>query len=148
MLDEKDWKILKILKNNSEYTVRKIAKKIMLPATTVYHRITRLKKEGYIKKFTIEVNNNKVDLSFLAYVMISVNFPILREKKIEQTKIAEEIRKYESVERVDIVSGDVDMVAVVRVKDVHEFDKFLMKTLDQMEGIDKTRSYIVLNSGE
>ncbi len=49
------------------------------------------------------------------------------------------------MERVDIVSGGTDLVAMIRVKDVAEFDQVLLTKLQRIEGIDKTQSLIVIH---
>jgi len=43
-VDDKDIKIIDLLKENSAYTTREIAKKTLLPVTTVHNRIKKLKR--------------------------------------------------------------------------------------------------------
>lgn len=144
-IDEKDLKVLEALQEHSDSTTRQIAKKTLLPATTIHNRIKKLRKEGVIKRFTIEVNYSKLDKNFRAYILISANLPVLKAKKKTQYDLAKEIRSFDFVEKVDIVSGGTDLVAIIRVKDVEEFDKVLLGKLQLIEGIDKTQSLIVLH---
>jgi len=144
-IDETDLKILQILKEHGDYTVRQIARKIGVPPTTVHRRIKKLKQEGVIKKFTIELDYKKLEKNFVAYVLVSVNLHLLKQKKKTQYDLAKEIRKFHFVERVDIVSGGADIVVVIRVKDVEEFDKVLLGKLQLLEGVDKTQSMIVIH---
>lgn len=146
-IDEKDKKIIEVLQEHGDYPTRKIAKKTLLPITTVHNRIQRLKKERIITKFTIELDNKKMDKGFASYILISVNLPLIKQKKKSQYDIAKEVGKYDFVERVDIVSGGTDLIALVRVKDVEEFDKVLFSKIQQIEGIEKTQSLIVIHSG-
>jgi DNA-binding Lrp family transcriptional regulator len=145
VIDEKDWKIINILKDHGEYTTRQIARQTLLPITTVHHRIRRLREEGVIRKFTIELDPVKTGKSFLVYVLISANLETLKAKSKTQYSLADEIRKHDFVEKVDIVSGGTDLVATVRVKDVHEFDQILLQKLQIIEGIEKTQSLIVIH---
>ena len=144
-LDETDWKVLEVLQEHAEYSTTQISKKTGLPRTTIHNRIKKLKKEGIIKKFTVKLDSSKVGKGFVAYVLISANLPTLKQKKKTQYDLAEEIRKFWFVERVDIVSGGTDLVAIIRVKDVEEFDKILLGKLQLVEGIDKTQSLIVIH---
>jgi DNA-binding Lrp family transcriptional regulator len=146
VIDEKDRKILDILKDHAEYTTRKIAKKTLLPITTVHNRIRKLQKERIIKKYTVEIDHSKVGKGLLVYILISVHLPYLKKKKITQYDIAKDIRKFGFVERVDIVSGGTDLVAMVRVKDVAEYDKILLTKLQLIEGVSGTQSLIVIHS--
>ena len=147
-LDETDFKILEILKEHSEYSTRKISKRILVPITTVHHRIKKLKEAGVIKKFTIDVDYKKIDKGFLVYLLISTNLEFLKEKKKTQYDLLKELKKFYFVERADIVTGGTDLVAIVRVKDVDEFDKVLLRKIQLIEGIEKTQSLIVIHSQE
>lgn len=146
-MDDKDLRILEVLKSHGDYTTRQIAKKILLPPTTIHNRIKKLREEGIIKKFTIDLDYSKVGKSFVAYILVSANLPLLKQKKKTQYDLAEELRKFYFVERADIVSGGADLVVIVRVKDVEEFDKILLGKLQLVEGIDKTQSLIVIHEG-
>ncbi len=144
-MDDKDWKILEVLKEHGDYTVRQIAKKTLLPATTIHNRIRKLKKDGVITKFTVELNPAKTERGFAAYVLFSVNLSLLKEKKKTQYDLMKQIKMLPFVERVDIVTGGTDLVAFLRVKDVQEFDHVLLTKIQLLEGIDKTQSLIVLH---
>ncbi len=144
-LDDKDLKIIEVLKEHGDYTTRQIAKKTLLPSTTIHNRIRKMKKEGIIKKFTVELDNSKINKNFVAYVLISANLQLLKQKNKSQYDLAKEIKKFSFIEQVDITSGGTDLVAIVRVKDVEEFDKVLLSKLQLIEGIDKTQSLIVIH---
>lgn len=148
MLDEKDIKILEILQNHAEYSTRQIAKKLNLPITTIHNRIKKLKKEGIIQRFTVELNHKKIEKNFVSYVLISANLHILKQKHKTQYDLAKELKKLYCVERVDIVSGGTDLIAIVRVKDVEEFDTVLLEKIQLIEGIEKTQSLIVIHAAE
>ncbi|MDP3734710.1 MAG: Lrp/AsnC family transcriptional regulator [Nanoarchaeota archaeon] len=147
-IDEKDLKIIDILQEHGDYTTRQIAKKTLLPATTIHHRIKRLKAAKVIRRFTIDLDYSHMDRNFVAYVLISVDLQLLKQKKKTQHDVAQEIKKFSFIERVDIVSGGTDLVAIVRVKDVAAFDKALMGELQLVEGIAKTQSLIVIHEGK
>lgn len=147
IIDDKDKKILEILKEHSDWATRIIAKKTNLPITTVHNRIRKLRKEGIIKKYTIETDNRKLERNFVAYVLISANLHTLKQKHKTQLDLAKELRKLWFIERVDIVSGGTDLVAIIRVKDVDEFNDVLLGKMQLIEGIEKTQSLIVIHEG-
>ncbi len=147
-LDDKDWKIIEILKEHGDYATRQIAKKTLLPVTTIHHRIKRLKQEKVIRKFTIDLDPVKTEKNFVVYVLISANLELLKQKKKTQYDLSNEIRKFYFIERVDIVSGGTDLVAIIRVKDVEEFDKVLLSKLQLVEGVEKTQSLIVIHDNK
>jgi Lrp/AsnC family transcriptional regulator for asnA, asnC and gidA len=144
-VDEKDQKIIELVKEHGDYTTRQIAKKTLLPITTVHHRLKKLKEEGIIKNYTVNLDYSKLEKNFVVYVLISANLELLKQKKKTQHDLAREIKSFYFVERVDIVSGGTDLVAIIRVKDVDEFDKVLLGRLQLVEGIEKTQSLIVIH---
>ncbi|MGV8150504.1 MAG: Lrp/AsnC family transcriptional regulator [Candidatus Woesearchaeota archaeon] len=145
-IDKKDEKIIEILKDHAEFTTRQISKKTLLPVTTVHNRIRKLRKDGIIRKYTVKLDNEKLGKNFVSYVLISVNLPILKQKHKTQLDLANELKKFYFVERADIVTGGTDIVAIVRVKDVKEFDDCLLNKLQLIEGIDRTQTLIVIHS--
>ena len=145
-MDEKDKKVLEILKDHAEYTTREIAKKTLLPVTTVHNRIKKLREDGIIRKYTVRLDHSKLGNNFVAYVLVSTNLELLKRKNKTQYDLINDIRKFYFVERADIVTGGTDMVVIVRVKDVQEFDDCLVKRLQMVEGINSTQSLIVIHS--
>lgn len=144
-LDEKDQKILDILRTDADYTVRQISKATMIPATTVHSRILSLKKEGIIRNYTVNLDHKKIGNKFTAIIFLSVDYEELRSINKDQHQLARELKSLPEVEWVDIVTGEIDMIAKVRVPDVDAFDEFLFHKLQKMKGIGKTQSAIVIN---
>jgi DNA-binding Lrp family transcriptional regulator len=145
-MDEKDEKILSLLKDHAEYTTRQIAKKTLLPVTTVHNRIKKLRSEGIIKKYTVRLDYSKLGKNFVAYILVSTNLELLKRKNKTQYDLINDIRKFYFVERADIVTGGTDIVVIMRVKDVQEFDECMVKKLQMIEGVNSTQSLIVIHS--
>lgn len=145
IMDEKDKQILFLLEENSSLSTREIAKKTLLPITTVHNRITKLKEQKIITKFTIEVDHQAVDEDFSVYILISANLETLKTLGRSQHDLARDLKKIPQVKKVDIVSGGTDVVAYLRTKDVHAYDMLLLEKIQQISGISKTQSLIVMH---
>jgi DNA-binding Lrp family transcriptional regulator len=137
--------IIDILRKDAQLSTQKISRKTGIPITTVHNRIKKLKSENIIKKYTVEIDPNAVDKGFSAYILISVNLQLMKDAKKTQYDLAKEISRFSFVEKVDIVSGGIDLVAHIRTKDVSTFDKLLLNELQLLEGINNTQSLIVLH---
>ncbi|MCW1306908.1 MAG: Lrp/AsnC family transcriptional regulator [Candidatus Nanoarchaeia archaeon] len=72
-LDEKDIKILSLLRKNSRLSLTKIARKVDLPISTVYDRIRRLQRNGVIKKYTCLLDYRAIDYPIVARVLLKAN---------------------------------------------------------------------------
>ena len=147
-ITDKDLKILEILKHESSLTTRQIAKKTLLPVTTVHNRIKKLQKEGIIKGYSINLDYKKLGKNLTVYIIVRINIELLRELKVSQHEIVDKIRKLEPVEEAAVVIGEGDIVIKVRVKDQAAFDDFLLNKLHHIKGIKETKSLSVIYETE
>jgi len=145
IMDNKDEKILELLRENSKLTTHQISKKTLIPITTVHNRIKKLEKEGIIKKYTVEFDNKKLGKNLAAFIHITVDYKLLKEIKISQQDLAKKIKQNDSVEEAAMVTGLTDIIIKVRVKDIDELDYFVTKHLRNIEGIEKTQTMVILN---
>lgn len=143
--DEKDLAILEVLERHGDYTVRQIAKKTMLAPTTVHARIKRMRASGVIKRFTVDIDRRKLGLRIGAYILISADLKLLKEKHKTQYTLADELMKLPGVRKVDILVGVTDLMAQVRVKDIEELDRVLLGRIQLLDGVASTRTMIIIH---
>ena len=144
-LDDKDKKIIEILKEHGDYTTRQIAKKTLLPFTTINFRIRKLKKEKIIKKVTIDLDREKIGLPILAFISVTVDYKVAGSSKtLEQDEIAKDIKKVPGVQEVMLMTGGTDLLVKVLASDVKELNQIVTKKMRKVAGVDKTQTSIVL----
>ena len=143
-MDEKDVKILDVLKKNARLSVKSIARLTGIPVTTVHNRIKKMEKEGLIKGYTLSLDYTKLGKPIMAYILITVDYKLLKNMKKTQHQLAEELKKNDFVEEVDMVTGRNDIIVKVRVSDIQELSNFVTRDLRNINGIDKTETVIVL----
>jgi DNA-binding Lrp family transcriptional regulator len=147
-IDEKDLEILEVLKEHGDWTTRKIAKKTLLPPTTIHNRIRKLKESGVIRKYTVDVDHRKLGMRLAAYILVSADVKLLKKQNKTQHDLAKEIGRFPFVERVDVVTGVTDLVALVRLRDVQELDRVLLKRIQLLDGVDKTTTMVIIHEGK
>lgn len=145
IMDEKDKKIIAILKENSKLSTQQISKKTSIPITTVHNRIKKLEKEGIIKNYTVILDNKKIGRPIAAYILITVDYRLLRQIKKTQYDLIKKLKSLELVEEAAIITGETDIITKVRVKDIDELDNFVTSYLRNIEGIEKTRTLVILS---
>ncbi len=131
MLDEKDQKIIGILKQNSRLSIRKIAKKAQLRPSTVHQRIQKLIKTGVIEKFTVKLDNKAVDENFIVFLLITTSEdlpPLFFQNK--------------HIKDVFGITGEFDLILKLKFKDIEEFNDYLIK-LRKNKTIQKTMTMVV-----
>ena len=144
-MDKKDEKILELLKENSKLTTQQISKKTLIPITTVHSRIKKMEREGIINKYTLRLDHKKLGKNISAYILIVVDYKLLKENRISQHELTKKIRQNEFVEEAAMVTGGTDIIIKIRVKNVDELDYFVTKYLRNINGIEKTQTMVILN---
>ena len=130
MIDTKDKKILALLKDNSRYSIRDIAKKAQLRPSTVHQRIQKLLKERVIEKFTLKLNNEKVGENFIAFLLITTHKD-LPSLFFQNNQIKE----------VFGVTGEYDLILKLKFQDITQFNSYLIN-LRKNEAIEKTLTMV------
>ena len=144
VIDEKDRKILEILKENSSLSTHKISKNTLIPITTVNNRIKKLKKIGVIKRYTVDVDKTKLGYTLAAYVFVHVSLEELKNNNMSIKDLMKTIRVNPLVEFAENITGDVDIIIKMRVHGIHELNDYIVNTLSYYKGVEKTKTAIVL----
>lgn len=137
-LDEIDNNILRILMDNSKLSLRKIANKAGISAATALSRIKRLEKDGYIKKYTV----------FLDYERLGYDIDVLIDVKISKGKLFElekKLAKSKNVFAVYDCTGEFDAVILARFRNRRTMDAFLKK-IQTYDFIERTNTRLILNT--
>ena len=145
MIDNKDLKILELLKLNARFTTKQISKKTLLPITTVHNRIKKLENLGVIKNYSVVIDHKKLGKSISAYILMNINYVYLKEKKITQHQLAQQLSTHPMVDKISMVTGETDMVLKVIVNDVSQLDDFVTKYLRNIDGVQRTKTMLVLH---
>jgi len=136
-IDDLDIKIIGILQENSRESYRDIATKLKVAEGTVYNRVNKLKEEGVIKRFMVDVDFSKVGYELTVLVGIIVEGGHLPE-------IEKRISRDGNVSAVYDVTGDYDAIVVAKFKTRDDLDKFV-KGLLAMPHVKRTYTMLVLN---
>lgn len=134
MLDEKDRLILRELRDDAKKTTKTIAENTGIPRTTVHDRITKLEQGGVIRRFTVIPDYELIDEPTTAFVFVSYN----HTGGTSQRELAEQLSKLEGVYEVHLISGDWDILAKVRGKDVETIGDLVIGRLRDIPGVGKT----------
>ncbi len=148
MLDEKDLQILDELQENCKITIKKLAKRVHAPITTVYAKVKRLEKLGLIKAYRAILDYKKLGLKTSAFILVSFSYEVGERKKITQREVVKKIAMLPEVQEAHIVTGNWDIILKVRVRDVDELGKFVVDKLRMIEGVEKTLTCVILDTAK
>jgi Lrp/AsnC family leucine-responsive transcriptional regulator len=119
-IDEFDEKILKIVQQNNRTPTEKIAAQVGLSTSAVQRRLQRLRKEGIIRADVSIVSPTVKGQKLTAVIGVTLekeHTVILNEFKNKILSAPEVIQCY-------FVSGEVDFILVIAIKDMSEFESF------------------------
>jgi len=114
-LDDKDHRIIEILRGNSRLSIREIARLTKIRPSTVHQRIQKLVKDGVIERFTLKLNNKAIDENFIVFMLVNT------KRDIDALFLK---KKY--VKEVFGVTGEYDLILKLKFKDVEEFNQFVI----------------------
>ncbi len=117
-MDKKDQIILTQLLEDSRSSVRSIAKKTKIRPSTVHQRITKLKQDGVIEKFTVKLDNAKAGQGFIVFMFVKTKPSVVLSKKILSDKRIREIFG---------ITGEYDLLIKMKFSDVVDFNDFIIK---------------------
>jgi Lrp/AsnC family transcriptional regulator for asnA, asnC and gidA len=135
--DDIDAQILSILQENCHLSLRKLGDKMGTSVVMAASRIKKLEDIGILKGYTVILDPVKLGFDLTVIIFIQTEGGFLKDLEIELSQMANVIALYE-------ITGDFDVVAVVKLKDRDSLNT-LIKNLLVTPHIKKTMTNITLN---
>ena len=134
-IDDLDLKILIELSNDAAVSVPKLSKKININASVVYSRIKRLVRRGFIKKFTIVINDEALGFSVKALTGINMDSKL-------RDNVLNELFKIPEVREISEVTGRFDILVTMNSHSLDEMHQLISERIGRIEGVQKTETFI------
>ncbi len=130
-LDAKDIKILNILQEDSTLSVQAISNEIGLTNNPCWRRIKRLQESGIIERNTIAINRKLIGLGTTAFVTLRID-----NHNVEWlNRFAKCINEMSEVIECHRMTGDVDYLLKIAVKDLNHYDAVYQKLVAKVPGL-------------
>lgn len=139
-LDKTDLRILNMLQNNSNLTTKELAAKVNLSTTPVFERVKKLEKEGYIKKYKAILDPEKLDRG----LMVFCNIRLKEHTRKIGNQFVKDILSLDEVTECYNISGDYDFLLKVLVKDMKDYQNFVLNHLGELQNIGSAHSTFVM----
>ncbi|MET8086327.1 Lrp/AsnC family transcriptional regulator [Micromonospora sp. NPDC049114] len=135
-MDEVDRRILDELVRDGRTSVRTLAERIHISRTNAYARVERLLREGVITGFRAQVAPEAAGLGTSAYMALTIEQNTWRE-------VSAELAQVRYVEHVALLSGEHDVLALVRAPDNAALRDVVLDRVQRIAGVLSTRSWLV-----
>lgn len=141
-LDETDKKILEKLQTDANITNAQLASEFNISPAGMLERVKRLENSGIIRRYVALVDAEKAGKGMWAFTSVSLSVHQLNS--LENFK--EEIKKLSEVLECYYVAGEEDFILKIALRDMHEYEDFLLHKLTKIAGVSKIKTTFVLSS--
>ncbi len=140
ILDHTDLAILRLLQEDAFLTHKEIAVRLGLTTTPVYERIRRLERTGVIRGYVALVDRSRVGKPLVVMCSVSLKEHALsRLQQFEQSVCA-----LPEVTEVLHIAGGFDYLLKVIVRDMAEYQHFIVHKLAGLDNVGHAQSSFVL----
>jgi Lrp/AsnC family transcriptional regulator for asnA, asnC and gidA len=130
LLDDVDAKIIEILKKDSRTPFTEIASILGVSDSTIHVRIKKLKDEGILLRYTVEINEELLGNRVHGLAMIDVNPGHLEE-------VISELTMNDRISKVYEIHGINNLIALLNVGNLNELRDLIVE-IRQIENISST----------
>ena len=135
-LDEIDKNIIRILQEDARKSYREIQDKLGISIGTIHNRISKLKKSGIIKGYTLKLDNTKLGYKLTFLIRIQIDGKHTAE-------ILDDISQKPEVCSVFHTTGEQSAAMICRFKESEDVHTFI-RELNERQHVTRTNSNMVL----
>jgi len=142
-IDKTDRRIIRALQQNARMTNQELSDTVNLSPSPCLRRVRALEKNGIIKSYTLEVDNDAYGLPVTVFVRVQL------DKHTQQVveHFEKEIKQVEQVLECFVMTGRADYLLKVVVKDLHDYENFVrhhLHSIGCIASIDTSFAYGVV----
>lgn len=136
-LDSIDRRIVAELSRDGRLSVRTLADRVHISRTAAHNRLQQLQQRGVITGFGAQIDRRSIGLHISALVVVRIG-------EVSWEEIAAKLAKLPFVEKVQAVSGDIDIILTVSAPDHEQLSQAILRDIHDMPGVVSTRSHLIL----
>jgi DNA-binding Lrp family transcriptional regulator len=138
VLDDLDRQIVTALRANARLSMRTLAAELHISRANAYARVARLEKTGVIIGYSANVNSQKYGLGLSAYVFLKISQQSWKRVRNEVLSIPE-------VDHAALVSGEHDIMLLVRAHDASSLRDLVLTKLQSMPDVSSTHTVLIFD---
>ena len=136
-LDAVDRQLLALLARDARISQRRLGRELRMSPPAIGERIARLERAGVVRGYTVAI-----DWSVLGYV--TCYLAVSAMQGAEQGPVMAALHELPEVEEVIVITGSLDMLAKVRVRDHAHLRRLLLEHVWQIDGVQRTETFLSL----
>lgn len=141
-LDPFDHQILRHLSANGRMRITELAGHIGLSKTPCQARVKRLEASGYILGYHAALSAEKLGLSHIAFVQITLNNT--REPALDAFNTA--VRKIPEIEQCHMIAGGFDYLIKVRTPSIEAYRKIMGEQISTLPHVKSSSTFVSMEA--
>jgi DNA-binding Lrp family transcriptional regulator len=137
-LDDVDRAVVAALREDGRISMRALAARLHISRAGAYSRVQRLEADGVITGYTATVNPHRYGYALSAYVYLRIaqrSWKVLRSR----------LMAIADVEHAALVSGETDIVLLVRTRDLTTLRDLVLNRLQDMPEVQATQTVLIFD---
>ena len=141
-LDRIDYRILAALSRDAQMSMATLSDEVGLSKSPTLARVRRLEREGVITGYRAEVNLEKLGLSHIAFVQVTLDNT--RSEALSAFNTA--VQEHREIEAAHMIARGFDYLLKIRTSDVVAYRKVLGETIAALPHVAQTSTFITMET--
>lgn len=140
-LDDVDLALLRLLATDARASQRGLARELGMSAPAIGERIARLERTGVIRGYSVVLDWGAAGFPVVIYLAITA------AQGHDLGPVMASVGQLPEVENVTVVTGELDLLARLRVRDYAHLRTVLLEKVWQISGVQRTETYLSIAEG-
>ena len=141
-MDRIDRKILDALAKNAHLSMTALGEIVGLSKSPTLSRVRRLEREGVITGYRADLNLDKLGLSHVAFVQVTLD----NTKSDALDAFNAAVLEHAEIEAAHMIAGGFDYLLKVRTRDITAYRKTLGETIAALPHVSQTSTFITMET--
>ncbi|MEV8437806.1 Lrp/AsnC family transcriptional regulator [Actinosynnema sp. NPDC051121] len=137
-LDELDRRIVEELRADGRMSMRSLAERLHISRASAYSRVERLHRDGVVTGYAAVVDPERYGFGISAYVYLKIS-------QHSWKAVRQRVMEIPEVWHGALVSGDYDLVLLVRAPDAHSLRDLVLSRLQTMPDVTSSHTVLILD---
>jgi Lrp/AsnC family transcriptional regulator, leucine-responsive regulatory protein len=138
VVDDLDLALLRALASDARQSQRSLAKQIEMSPPAVADRLARLERSGVIRGYRVDI-----DWAALGYPVV-VYLAVTAGAGLDLSEIIRAIKALPEAEDMSVVTGGLDLLVRLRVRDHAHLRELLLTKIFEINGVQRTETFLSL----
>lgn len=139
-LDQIDIELLNELQNDCKQSIKQLADKINLTITPTHERIKKLESNGIIDKYVALLSPEAINKNLTVYCQVT----LIKHQENSFKRFEDYVSKIDEIIEVSYIAGSYDFLLKVVLKDMNEYQNFVLKKISQLDIISNIQSSFII----